>query len=188
MSGGWLAGYVGMALAYALASTGAILVLLALARRGRGGMPGLRHLPLLGLTAFFVFLAISPFPDPAGLDCSGGGLAPQLRPFRFLDILHRLDSSSRIWASDVLIVSTAMNFLLCAAIGAAALPFTRRAHHALAFGMMLSLGIELSQLTGLWGIYPCAYRQFDVDDLILNVGGVMAGFLIARGLRRPARA
>ena len=40
---------------------------------------------------------------------------------------------------------------------------------------LTSLLIETTQLTGIWGIYPCAYRLFDVDDLITNtLGGILA--------------
>lgn len=45
--------------------------------------------------------------------------------------------------------------------------------------LAVSLFIELSQLTGLWGIYPCAYRIFDVDDLLVNTLGGIAGASIA---------
>jgi len=47
------------------------------------------------------------------------------------------------------------------------------------FSFLLSLFFELTQLTGLYFIYPKAYRLFDVDDLILNtLGGIIGYFLI----------
>ncbi|MFE3455560.1 VanZ family protein [Nonomuraea sp. NPDC059194] len=42
-----------------------------------------------------------------------------------------------------------------------------------------SLAIELTQLTGLWGLYPCAYRLFDLDDLIINTAGAGLGWALA---------
>ena len=37
---------------------------------------------------------------------------------------------------------------------------------------------ELTQLTGLYFIYPKPYRLFDIDDLLLNTtGGVLGYFL-----------
>jgi glycopeptide antibiotics resistance protein len=54
---------------------------------------------------------------------------------------------------------------------------------AFACGAVLSLTAEILQLTGLLGFYPCPYRQFEVDDLILNIGGVMAGVALARLFR-----
>ena len=44
--------------------------------------------------------------------------------------------------------------------------------------LSLSLFFELTQLTGLYYIYPHAYRLFDVDDLIVNTLGGIAGYLI----------
>lgn len=38
---------------------------------------------------------------------------------------------------------------------------------------------ELTQVTGLYGIYNCAYRLFDIDDLFLNTLGGVIGFIIA---------
>lgn len=40
----------------------------------------------------------------------------------------------------------------------------------------LSLFFELTQLSGLYFIYPRGYRLFDVDDLILNTCGGMIGY------------
>lgn len=52
------------------------------------------------------------------------------------------------------------------------------------FSFFLSLFFELTQLTGLYGIYPRGYRLFDVDDLLLNsIGGIFGyplGFLAAK--------
>ena len=44
--------------------------------------------------------------------------------------------------------------------------------------LSLSLFFELTQLTGLYYIYPNAYRLFDVDDLIVNTLGGITGYLI----------
>lgn len=42
----------------------------------------------------------------------------------------------------------------------------------------LSLFFELTQLTGLYFIYPRSYRLFDVDDLILNTTGGVLGYAL----------
>ena len=44
--------------------------------------------------------------------------------------------------------------------------------------LLLSLFFEITQLTGLYGIYPKAYRLFDVDDLITNTLGGLIGYFI----------
>ena len=46
---------------------------------------------------------------------------------------------------------------------------------ATALGFAVSLLIEVTQLTGVWGVYPCAYRLFDVDDLVTNTLGAALG-------------
>lgn len=54
---------------------------------------------------------------------------------------------------------------------------------------ILSLFFELTQLTGLYFIYPYSYRLFDVDDLITNtLGGIIGYFLAGFFLNRlPSR-
>ena len=50
---------------------------------------------------------------------------------------------------------------------------------ATALGFAVSLLIEVTQLTGVWGVYPCAYRLFDVDDLLTNTLGAFLGALVS---------
>lgn len=45
---------------------------------------------------------------------------------------------------------------------------------------LLSLFFELTQLSGLYFIYPRGYRLFDVDDLILNTLGGMFGYFMVK--------
>ena len=45
-------------------------------------------------------------------------------------------------------------------------------------GFAFSLLCEITQLTGLFFIYPAPYRIFDVDDLIINTLGAVVGYLI----------
>ncbi len=42
-----------------------------------------------------------------------------------------------------------------------------------------TLFFEITQLTGIYGIYNCAYRLFDVDDLMMNTFGGVIGYFIA---------
>ncbi|GHJ40216.1 VanZ family protein [Streptomyces sp. TS71-3] len=62
--------------------------------------------------------------------------------------------------------------------------FRRGMAAAVVAGFGVSLFFELTQGTGLWGIYPCPYRLFDVDDLLTNTGGAAVGWLLAGS---PAR-
>lgn len=59
----------------------------------------------------------------------------------------------------------------------------------LGFGM--SLLIETTQTTGVWGLYACPYRLFDVDDLMVNTAGALIGSIVSAALvdraPRPVR-
>jgi len=46
-------------------------------------------------------------------------------------------------------------------------------------GFLLSLFFEVTQLTGLYGVYPRPYRIFNVDDLMVNTMGAIVGYLLA---------
>jgi uncharacterized RDD family membrane protein YckC len=46
------------------------------------------------------------------------------------------------------------------------------------FSFLLSAFFELTQLTGLFFLYPRPYRLFDVNDLLLNTLGGVCGYLV----------
>lgn len=50
------------------------------------------------------------------------------------------------------------------------------------FTFLLSLFFELTQLSGLYFIYPRGYRLFDVDDLLLNTFGGWIGYIFTKPL------
>ena len=171
--------YIGLALVYALVATGLGMALAALAGRPLDA----RGAALVLATLLMVFLGLHPFPDPAAVECR----APILRPFAFLEDyirLWRAGAPARVWLQSTGTVAPVMNFVICLGIGLLLHGKTRRVRVALFYGLGLSGFIELSQLSGLWGFYPCPYRHFELDDLILNVGGVVAGFGLAHGLAR----
>ena len=55
------------------------------------------------------------------------------------------------------------------------------------WGFLVSLSIELLQLSGLLFIYPRPYRLFDVDDLITNTLGAALGYIAFCLYRRQAQ-
>ncbi|GAA0226871.1 hypothetical protein GCM10008921_09530 [Metaclostridioides mangenotii] len=55
--------------------------------------------------------------------------------------------------------------------------FKRNLKQTLIITFLVSLFFELTQLTGLYGIYIAPYRIFDVDDLMLNKLGGYIGYL-----------
>jgi VanZ like family len=183
----WLVGFVGTALAVALIGT--LLGVVALRLMGRP--PQAAGVVLAGLTLFFLALTQLPFPDPDAMVCPVPYTAPRLTPFRFLfrgiELLAApQDLPVRLFDRGVL--SALMNLVLCAAIGAALARWTARGvGFAILWGATLSISVELTQLTAFWGMFPCPWRLFDVDDLILNVSGVMIGFAIS-SWQMPGRA
>lgn len=46
-------------------------------------------------------------------------------------------------------------------------------------GLGTSLLIETTQTTGVWNLYDCPYRLFDVDDLLVNTLGALGGSLLS---------
>jgi glycopeptide antibiotics resistance protein len=183
-----LAAYLGPAVLYAAVLT---ILIFWISRgvvswRGRGRKLQLRDSWLIGLVVFFLFLTQYPFPDSSSLDCSQGGARPILQPFailsRFLHLARHADGL-RPWIGDKVVQSSGMNFLLCGLIGFALERYLHGRYlllQAFFLGALLSLTAEILQLTGVLWLYPCPYRQFEVDDLILNIGGVMAGIVFAR--------
>lgn len=46
-------------------------------------------------------------------------------------------------------------------------------------GLATSLLVETTQTTGVWSLYDCPYRVFDVDDLVVNTLGALVGSVLA---------
>ena len=124
---------------------------------------------------------IVPLPDPATMDCSKGGPRPQLIPFGSLADIHVLANG----VHDPALIQLVANIALFIPFGMLVryLVAPRRPAWIVLAALGVSLFIELTQLTGVWGIYPCAYRVFDVDDLITNTAGAALGVMAAPLLR-----
>lgn len=175
----WVLGFAGLAMLY----SGLVSLAILLTAKILGRFPGWRILPLLFTTLTFVFLTQHPFPALDHLDCPVPTAEAQLRPFQFLTTFSRLyDQGAGIaeWLRNRTVAATVMNFVVCAVIGLTLARHTAQLSVAMLFGVGLTLTVELTQLTGLWGLYACAYRQFNVDDIILNALGVVVGFLVGR--------
>ena len=60
--------------------------------------------------------------------------------------------------------------------------FEKKWYQVLIMSFCLSLFFEVTQLTGIFFIYPKAYRLFDVDDLLINTLGGILGFICTKPL------
>lgn len=183
MIGSLPSSFVWLAALYGLASCLVILMLGRLA--GRSLIP---WLPVIASVSFFFWLTQHPLPDPAQMTCPNPDVAPRLVPFLFLDTLaDHLSGRNTRGLRDIELASALMNFVLCMIIGATLIWRGVSQAGTVLAGAALSLFIETTQLTGTWGIFPCAYRVFDVDDLILNIGGVAAGAVLTALIRHLIR-
>lgn len=123
-----------------------------------------------------------PLPDQGDVRCVGVNLNPLL----FLDDIgeHAPDAADLL--HNVAIRQLALNVVLFVPFGVFVRLLTGRGVVVAAVvGFLLSLSVELTQLTGLWGVYDCAFRIFDVVDLETNTLGAILGSLLA--LAFPAR-
>ena len=62
--------------------------------------------------------------------------------------------------------------------------FRRKLLPAVLISLGVSLFFELTQLSGLYGYYPRAYRLFDVDDLLCNTLGGFLGYVLTGPLMK----
>ncbi|WP_213588802.1 VanZ family protein [Paenibacillus woosongensis] len=114
-----------------------------------------------------------------------------LVPFNFVRDIVINSSGSVVWSqpstyvrllTESAFLQALFNFLLLLPLGVYIRYFFQQKRFwkkALGFGFALSLFFETTQITGIYGIYNCPYRIFDVDDLILNSTGAWFGFVIA---------
>ncbi|MBW8352163.1 VanZ family protein [Bacillus sp. IITD106] len=138
-----------------------------------------------------LFLVLLPLPDTRNTCAlqSPDTVHYSLVPFSF--IRDMINSSSVVWSQPSTYVSllsqsaffqAAFNFLLLLPFGVYLRYFFQQKRfwkRALGLGFALSLFFEITQITGIYGIYNCPYRIFDVDDLLLNSTGALFGFIIA---------
>lgn len=132
-------------------------------------------------------LVILPLPTGEAAANLSGHQA-QLVPFTFLgDIVRESDavlSQPRTWLTvfnSNAFLTTLFNLFLTMPFGMYLRYYFRCGwKRALVYSLLLSLFFELTQLSGLYFIYPGSYRLFDVDDLIVNTCGSMIGFVLAR--------
>jgi glycopeptide antibiotics resistance protein len=131
------------------------------------------------------YLIILPLPDPAEV-ATWTGPYYQAVPFYFVydaAVHASFDPTSlRGWASFLassFVAEPLFNFLLTLPFGIyLSYYFKSSLKKVLLLSFALSLFFELSQLSGLYGLYPRPYRLADVDDLILNTLGGVAGYFV----------
>jgi glycopeptide antibiotics resistance protein len=130
------------------------------------------------ILCFFVILTHYPVPDWETFTCPDPATSPNWIPFNFLTHFQiQYSRGGTLWGAiwDKTFLSMGMNFVICAMAGLALVATRVQIGVVMCIGTILPLLIETSQLTGVFGLAPCPYRQFDIDDIILNAAGVWCG-------------
>ncbi len=151
-----------------------------------GSIPWLRTLVVYSFVFYMLvayFMVILPLPADRSAVVPYAQ-TPQLVPFTFLSeianstTISLTDPTSWLKAlRNPYVYEALFNVLLLVPLGMYLRYYFRRTWwQTLLLGFATTLFYEMSQLTGLWGIYAHPYRLFDVNDLILNTLGAMVGF------------
>jgi glycopeptide antibiotics resistance protein len=174
-------------LAGAVVAVLAFVPFVAISYRRRGGLT-------LGRTALWASAAVYfwaiwtytliPMPESDSYRCRG----VNLRPFEFIDDIRAAVAVSGRYLTDPVVLQVALNVLLFLPLGFFLRVLGGRGILiAGVTGFAISAIIETTQLTGVWGLFPCAYRVFDVDDLIANTSGALLGSVLAFVVPAPHR-
>lgn len=151
-----------------------------------GSIPWLRTLVVYSFVFYLLcayFLVLLPLPEDRTA-LVPYAQTPQFVPFNFVhEFLAETTfsiSDPSTWLGtlrDPYIYEAIFNVLLLVPLGMYLRYYFRRTWwQTLAIGFLVTLSFEMTQLTGLWGIYEHPYRLFDVDDLLMNTLGAMVGF------------
>ena len=152
------------------------------------GRLGPRDLAILVTAAVYALAVwtytLLPMPAEDTYRCQGS----QLRLFGSLGAVRLPDDGPAALLRDPAFLQIALNVLLFVPLGY----FVRAVLHrgvlvATTLGLGVSLIVELTQRTGVWNLYDCAYRLFDVDDLVVNTLGATVGSLVSLLLVRRKR-
>lgn len=163
----------------ALVALLAFVPFVAISYRRRGGLTIWRTLLWAGAAVYFWAIwtyTLIPLPSSQVYTCAG----VNLQPFAFVDDIRAAVAVSGRYLTDPVVLQVALNVMLFAPLGFFLRVLGGRGIVVAGLAGLLASGlIETTQITGVWGIFPCAYRVFDVDDLIANTSGALLGSLLA---------
>lgn len=124
-----------------------------------------------------------PLPPRTAEWCALNGIDTiNLTPFAFMDDVRQVVASvgRRQALRSVVVLQVVFNVVLFVPWGIIVRRFFQRGFIFTVFaGFLASVFVEATQATGLWGIYDCAYRWADIDDVIMNTAGAFAGAIVA---------
>ncbi|MBX3312508.1 MAG: VanZ family protein [Microbacteriaceae bacterium] len=157
-----------------------LIPIIGISYRKHGGLSPLR---MIGWLAFFVYAmaiwayTLVPIPEADNIVCVGYELDP-MQGFR--DIFNSPLNSISAILNNTPLMQVALNIALFVPLGFLLRTMFRKGVVVATFvGFLVSLLIETTQITGVWWLYPCAYRIFDTNDLVTNTFGALLGSVIA---------
>ena len=170
---------------FPLIAAGAALPYVALSYRRRGAL-GAGQIFLASLFGLFLvglaFAVVLPLRPVTPEFCDVFGVEPRLDPLNVLREarFERAGGGFSAVLRNANVQDVFLNVALFVPLGMFVRYMLRRGFMVtVAIGFGASLLIELTQLTGNWGLYPCAYRFFSTSDLIANTAGAGIGALAA---------
>lgn len=159
----------------------------AISYRRRGGLTFGRF--VLWAAALVYFMAIwtytlLPLPDPDAIRCAGVNLDVWVFAGDIQGAIRRPGNT----LTDPAVLQLLLNVLLFVPLGFFVRVLGGRGIVVAALvGLGVSVFIETTQVTGVWTLYPCAYRVFDVDDMLTNTLGAVLGSLLSLVVPRRHR-
>lgn len=122
-----------------------------------------------------------PLPSTRDEFCRPGVAVAQLKPLHFInDFAVSYELGTRHFLTSFTLWQVLFNVILFMPLGILAVRWLRgNIFVGTLLGVTASLAIELTQYTGIWGIYTCAYRVADVDDILMNSLGALLGSIVA---------
>jgi glycopeptide antibiotics resistance protein len=174
---------------FPLIAAGAALPYVALQYRRHGSL-GAGQLALAAIFGLYLvglaFAVVLPLRPVTADFCQIFGVEARLNPLFILDEA-RSERAVGGWSAvlrNADVQDVFLNFALFVPFGMFVRYLLGRGFFAtVAIGAAATLLIELTQLTGDWGLYPCAYRYFSTSDLIANTLGAGLGAVLAPVLR-----
>ncbi|MGO1592036.1 VanZ family protein [Ancrocorticia sp.] len=132
-------------------------------------------------TALVVY-TFMPLPTNPAAFCAEHAASANTTPFAFVSDIRRQTAGLTLTqaARSTVVLQVVFNIILFVPFGAILRRyFGRGVVLTTTAGFLTSLAIESLQYTGLLGLYPCAIRVADVDDVMTNTFGALVGALLA---------
>lgn len=158
--------------------------------RRYGSIPAWKSFVVFSLILYAIcayYMVILPLPESRTAVVAYAA-HPQLVPFEFVGEFRQAAAAADLSLTDPMswfrfvakssVYTELFNVLLTFPIGFFVhYLFGGKWWHSVIAGFCTSLFFELTQLSGLYGIYEHPYRLFDVDDLIINTTGAFLGYV-----------